>query len=48
MSKNKSYPHLLKENVNFRDLVIKMMHDQFPSLGPDLVLIGKSKIFLRI
>lgn len=35
MTKNKLYPHLIKEGANFRDLTIQMFKDYYPDMGPD-------------
>ena len=42
------YPHLLKENANFKDLVEKMFQEYIHEVGPELVLFGNKRIFIRL
>lgn len=47
MTKNPMYPSLLKQNADFKSLVVKMFKDYYPEMGPELVLFGKDRIFVR-
>lgn len=47
MTNNKMFPQLVKDNVDFRAVCQKMFEDYMPELGPELVLFGKKRIFIR-
>lgn len=48
MTKNEIYDHLKKHNADFRQLTLDMFKTYLNNLGPELVLFGKDRIFVRL
>jgi myosin heavy subunit len=48
MTKNPCFPDLVASKADFRKLTEQMFKDTMPEIGPDLVLFGKSRIFIRL